>query len=295
MPSDVLNPITAPPNTSPTDTLGDLLVIRGPGNFEKRSIILQIDRPNNQIRTVLYEDPSAPLIPAGGGTIQLALDYAYVAGRQPGRINLNSVWDIETWRALADAQNMNSFIGPAAYPDQFVDRVYRRMYQQRQPGLFYTPRMVGHTGIFGATATAGEDRPFQGMGVGDAQGGSSGGVLIPWQGIGNTLLSDRYQEAGHIPAVPGDPGDATNDRFLRTLFELDDDNPLDNRTHPFRRYELLSKIWNNSTVRSNTFSVWITIGFFEYDEATGLGAEVGQNSGEEHPLSLLRHGGSYHD
>ncbi|HMP16241.1 MAG TPA: hypothetical protein PKD72_04400, partial [Gemmatales bacterium] len=42
----------------------------------------------------------------------------------------------------------------------------------------------------------------------------------------------------------------------------------------------LRKIWNNVTTRSNTFTIWMTIGFFEFDDVNGLGAELGQIQGK---------------
>ncbi len=280
-----------------TTQVGDTVVISDAFGI-RRTTVLQIDSNLNRIRVF------DPVLTANAPTIaNLNVDFAYLSGRQLGKINVNTMWDIETWKALADAQPMNSFISavpynspPAplgtVYTEANVDRVFRRIYQQRQPGYFYTPRLVGSTGLNGA----GEDRPFQGMGAADISGPAP---FIPVQGIGNTFLSDRYQESltgpvntapryndmtaqipGVVPDVatgfPGDLGDNTPDRLLRTTFEMG--NPGEH--HPFRRFELLSKVWNNMTVRSNTFSVWITIGFFEYDEATGLGAEIGQIQGK---------------
>src|SRR4029078_7467164 len=46
--------------------------------------------------------------------------------------------------------------------------------------------------------------------------------------------------------------------------------------HPYRRFEMLGKLWNNMTVRSKSFTVWITVGFFEFVDVTGLGPEINQ-------------------
>ena len=50
--------------------------------------------------------------------------------------------------------------------------------------------------------------------------------------------------------------------------------------HPYWRYELLNKIYNNTTSRSTVFAVWLTVGFFEVNSDGSLGAEVGKSEGK---------------
>src|SRR5262249_40402507 len=80
-------------------------------------------------------------------------------------------------------------------------------------------------------------------------------------GIDDTLLRS---------AVPGGGPDTPR------LFEVPG-------AHPWLRSELLTKLFNNVTTRSNVFAVWLTVGFFEVvDERTRpvkLGAEVGRAEG----------------
>jgi hypothetical protein len=95
-------------------------------------------------------------------------------------------------------------------------------------------------------APAPNDRPFLSF---TSAGASDAGV----QG---TLLRSQSRDArAPILGVPGQP-------------------------HPYQTFELLTKIYNSTTVRSNVFAVWLTVGFFEVTDDTTrpvkLGAEIGR-------------------
>lgn len=50
--------------------------------------------------------------------------------------------------------------------------------------------------------------------------------------------------------------------------------------HPYLRYKNRIRLGNMATTRSNVFAIWITVGYFEYDETTNtIGAELGKESG----------------
>jgi hypothetical protein len=149
------------------------------------------------------------------------------APKLPGKINLNTVWDVETLLALLDPQPGNSFT------EDDVRAIFARMLASRSPD--------GRPGP--------NDRPFLSLATGPTPDG---------RGIENTLLR-------------------SSDGTGRRLFE----GPSG---HPYVQYELLTKLFNNVTTRSNVYAVWVTVGFFVVTDATTrpvkLGAEIGRAEGQ---------------
>jgi len=156
--------------------------------------------------------------------------------RIPGRININNIWDKETFLALCDKQAANAFT-----PTD-VDTIWMQMMSSRSPSGFPT----------------GADRPFKGFAVpyaspGDPQWGTNGSDT---QDTLFRLITPGGNGVFEVPSATAPPGG-----------------------HPVLRWEVLNKIYNNVTTRSNIFAVWTTVGFFEViDDTTKppkLGAEVG--------------------
>jgi hypothetical protein len=158
-----------------------------------------------------------------------------IGGRTPGKVNLNSIWDPEVFRAVCDPQPANVFTVDK------VDQIFKRIIGLRSPAGTPGP----------------SDRPFLSLASGYTLPGTDmqnpGGI-----GINDTFL--RSTVAG---------GDGNTQR----LFQVPG-------AHPYLQDQLMTKVFNNLTTRSNVFAVWVTVGFFQVtDDAVRpvkLGAEIGR-------------------
>jgi hypothetical protein len=180
-----------------------------------------------------------------------AVTIPFTGGRQPGKININTVSSKEVFRALCDAQQCNSFMSGAPNPpDQHIDDIFNNLANFRP---FYG---------FGAGFTMPGDQQW-------TNGLSINNTLLASNNAGNPSpsLPRLFEEAQGIIATSPQPP-----RFYAQ------------NAHPSLRYELLTKIFNNVTVRSNVFAVWCTVGFFQVDGQGRLGPEIGRADGRQ-----LRH------
>ena len=181
-----------------------------------------------------------------------------VGGRFPGRINLNTLWDQDVFNCLCDAQPDNFF------QQAGVQACFQNMLLSRTPGG--TPGFGLQTGK--------PDRPFLGM----AAPYASGAQYPNGVGINDTFLRvDPTNPNKHL--FQPDPNPNLNPLQLNQ-------GAMD---QPYWQLDMMHKIFQNTTTRSNVFAVWLTVGFFEADDSVQpprLGAEIGlaQNKQVRHRM-----------
>ncbi len=179
-------------------------------------------------------------------------------GRTPGLINLNTVWDPETLMALCDPQPGNDFVDTDIYKPLSQDSatapqsIFWRLMKSRTPGL-----LAGQGPSY-------LDQPFLGNAPGVAP---KGDVQHPLRatGIGDSFL--RLDNFGG----PGPLFQTYNSKTGQTGVAHYD---------YYNKNQILYKLFNNVTTRSNVFAVWVTVGFFQVTDDTArpvkLGAEIGK-------------------
>jgi hypothetical protein len=165
-------------------------------------------------------------------------------GRIPGKININTVWDLETLMALCDphtppANNFTAADVQAIFNDMTSSRTVNVVQGNPMPGA--------------------GDTPFKGLGIGNWK--QAGGIYPEGNGLADTIFRQ------------------SKNRGTARMFEI-----TGNNFQPFQRYELYNKTFNTMTTRSNVFAVWVTVGFFEVlpnstSQPPKLGAELGLAEG----------------
>lgn len=204
--------------------------------------------------------------------------------RIPGRVNINTVWNAEMWRAICDPRQAST---TSPDSDHFnvdhVNDVFTRFLDSRSPLSTSTPapystdQRVTDNQNPPITPTA-DNRPFWSLALGYTKTPND----AFWQlgtndrGVDNLLLRDYPSQAGK-KLLDYDP--------TTTLPKGTYDPTKFNQVSLYRRKELLTKIMNNVTTRSNVFAVWLTVGFFEVvsdpnasaNDLPKLGREVGRD------------------
>ena len=155
-------------------------------------------------------------------------------GRIPGKVNINTIWDPQVLMALADgntATSQGNFFQASDIFDPVnptdVTKLWARFKGQRSPFIG-----TGGTAVWTNAPTTLGDRPFLPAPNFVPSGDVQLGIPLPEEDVRRSLVG--------------------SDLFANT-----------SQTHPYLKNEMLNKIFNNVTTRSNTFAIWCTIGYFE--------------------------------
>lgn len=225
-------------------------------------------------------------------------------GRIPGKININTIWDAEILQSLIDANpsmgiNVNPSNTPLTVGTDPVSQVFSNMMASRSVSYY-------NNGAYANLPPAGipigpvnmgtglDDRPFMPL---------STGLYLPvpsptpsqypngFSVVTDTLLRTNNPFA-KTPTTYPTTGPANN---LYLLFQNYNDGAATvppvpgglttSQVHPYMQTQMLTKLYNNVTTRSNVFAVFLTVGFFQVTDATTtpptLGPEMGRSEGKQ--------------
>jgi hypothetical protein len=259
--------VTAATNTSPiVITTGNSNVIGGLTTGSQVTITgVNGNTAANGTWTITVQSATKfSLNGSAGNGVYTSGGVALPVGRLPGKINLNTVWDPEIFLALCDRQLGSHFMDQdpnGVFPNQVMD-IFAKMLALRSPRTITT---AGLTQNYPGP----NENPFRPMSTGFTNGDA---IFTNGAGVQTTLLK---------PYIAN--GTVTGQR----LFELTptlNGKATPTPDHPVARFELLNKIYNSVTTRSNVFAVWVTVGFFEVNQVTTvnggtriwLGQEIGR-------------------
>lgn len=216
--------------------------------------------------------------------------------REPGRVNLNTIFDPQVWEAFLNF-----------YPDMCTDQAVRPV--PMFWGAFTLSRQGFANGVAGNYPTWFAN-PFRSAG---------GASLVPppaTASVSSYALSDAVQRDVNATLMRAAP---TGGRPL-LQFDTTSSDPIyvtpqagaqpilsdlnDPNRNPYFAYQVMNRLGNLVTTRSNVYAVWITVGYFEvqpidasaapfsslssddreaiYPDGYQLGAELGAETGEIH-------------
>lgn len=224
-----------------------------------------------------------------------------VVRRVPGKINLNTMRYEEVLAGLVDDGHIaqaNAFLQDTFETNrywwkQFLgsrDCVYDPTLQL-SASTPYSPDPISNMYLPGAAGT----RPFRSLsslGSNITTGTSGSNAAISSGGLPDTLLRMLPND---IEATIGQANAAAQLADARQMFEArttgdrasqSGGNAVDYHT----RHRILSKMIGNTTTRSNTFIVWVSVGFFEAVEVSTAGGPQARIGG---PLGVEGHRGFF--
>ena len=181
-----------------------------------------------------------------------------LGGRVTGKININTIWDPVILDALVDNPNID------------IPTLFQTFMASRSPGVVFMNPDKQSFNVGGNPGPTDEidfvadgldvdkttmSKPFKSLNVG-IYNAQSRTQYPNGLGMENTILRS---------GVFHQPDTVTP--YLNGL--------------AFKKNEVITKIFNNLTLRSNVFAVWLTVGFFEVTDETvsppRLGKEIGRS------------------
>ncbi|MFP6750760.1 MAG: hypothetical protein VB855_03715, partial [Pirellulaceae bacterium] len=227
--------------------------------------------------------------------------------RDPGRVNINTIFDPAVWNSILDGHQGPSFYGSVSGAPGLAHSIVdtRRGYGTSGQGM--APSQRGGQVVLNPNSPTFFGNMFRPTGSGD---------LVPQRiahdfvrpDIETTILrSNVIRSSTAVGAIPGSNFPNNRQPLMtmtnKDLFHLRGLSPLDNAVNTFRNpyfhYQTIQRLGNLVTTRSNVYAIWITVGYFEVEpNPTGvdlvhpdgyrLGAELRSDSGE-----VQRHRGFY--
>jgi hypothetical protein len=204
--------------------------------------------------------------------------------REPGKVNINTVFSLETWRALLGAPTAGR--NPAT--DTWVRATYDDLVLSRRG---FAPQQASNDPAAPNQTTTGPmpsytSNPFRSYSGAHLGIASHQGAL--WPGVESTLLRSTAL------STPSRPFASEGHPRLSPRNSADLEHPYRNsQRNPYFRYQLPLKLGSTTTTRSNVFAVWLTVGYFEaepvpsananvdaYPDGYWLGAELGADTGQ---------------
>ena len=194
-----------------------------------------------------------------------------------GRLNVNTVSEQAAWQGVEW-----NYMNPAGRTAIGSTNYWTNLQQSRR-GYVPSPGKVG------GNAQLNPDYPTEFAGVFKSQFAVG---LVP------TIRAPFALDAGFPPAPPGTPPVLSAATLFRQspassgpLFSIRSDLGGASSTlqaQAFNEYLPVTRLANLTTNRSNVFSIYMTIGYFEYDPSTGMSQEYGWDNGK-----TRRHRGFY--
>jgi hypothetical protein len=169
-----------------------------------------------------------------------------IHGRALGKVNINTMHSEEVFQAVADAKNP---AGPNNFSSTDVNTAFKKLTGDGSPDQrpIASFGQANNVDFSSAVSKNGFNKSL--LGYQSFNNANAMNAEVPF---GNLLDVQGFLASGQSPAI-------------------------------YARKELLTKIGNSVTTKSNVFAVWITTGYFEVIDDTAqpptLGAEIGKADG----------------